>query len=172
MSTPLAPLTDPVPPVPARVAIARFVVRSLCDSTGQPDTVLIVIYPWLMFAGLFFWRALGIAATPNLATVSADSVSAVLMITLALILWAAALKLGEGVFVPLAAAVAGAFRALGSAASGVLAKARAYNGGPDRTVGVNDPGGELARPLTEETPDADTDVDPPPMGADPAREDA
>lgn len=151
---------ETTPPVPARVAIARFIVRSLCDDKGQPDTVLVVMYPWLTFAAFFFWAALKAPAAVIDANVSSEAVAAVLMITLALILWAAALKLGEGVFVPLASAVGGAFRSVAGAARGLLSQAREYDGGPDRTVGLIEPGGELARPLTEEKSEDDPkDID-------------
>jgi hypothetical protein len=176
----MSPPPETAPPVPTRVAIARFIVRSLCDDKGQPDTVLVVMYPWLTFAAYFFWEALNAPAAIIDANVSSEAVAAVLMVTLALILWAAALKLGAGVFVPLASAIGGAFKSVAGATRGVLAQARDYSGGPDRRLGVTDPGGELHRedpeaplaPVTEEgrmdLENGVTDIDPPPMGIDPA----
>lgn len=144
--TPLAPITPPAPAPRVRIstAIARFIVRALCDDKGQPDTVLIVIYPWLAFAAAFFWHAIHAPAPSS--EVGAIAVTSVQLVTLGLVLWAAALKLGAGVFVPLAEAVAGAFRMVPSAAGKLISSVRSYAGGPDRTVGVTEPGGELARP--------------------------
>lgn len=161
--SPLAPLAPPpAPRIPIPTAIARFAVRALCDDKGQPDTVLVVIYPWLVFAACFFWRALGAPAPSS--QVGELSVTSVQLVTLALILWGAATKLGEGFFVPLAGAVGGAFRAVGSAAGGVLAGVRRYAGGPDRRVGLTEPGSELARPPAAPVP-------PPPGGDDPLADD-
>lgn len=122
------------------VSFSRFVVRALCDDTGAPSTVLVVLPLWLVFAAGFFWRALEADTS-----VADSSVYAVQVVTLALILWAAALKLGAGVFVPLAQSVAGAFMRSVNAVGDLWSRTRSYGGGPDRTVGLMDLGGELHR---------------------------
>lgn len=139
-------------------ALGRFVVRVLCDDTGAPSTARIVLPPWLVFTAFFLRRALGVTGPDD--GVAVEAVFSVTAITLALILWAAALKLGPGVFVPLAEAVAGAFHRAVGAASSVWTGVRAYGGGPDRSVGVTDPGGELYR---SRIPVGDPDIPPEPV---------
>lgn len=125
----------------AGVATARFIVRALCDDKGQPSTGRILSYPWLAASVYFYPRALQYDSET-----ATQAVIGWTMVTVVLLLWNAAMKLGISFFVPVAEAVAGAFtKVAGTAKDLILGGMSRYGGGPDRTVGLTDPGGELHR---------------------------
>lgn len=120
------------------IATGRFVVRMLLDDVGKPATALAILWCWTGFTAGIYWHALSLSELPEAAGVIIEFVG---FIELSLILWAAASKLGVGVFVPLAEAVAGA---LSRASSGLRDAVGRYGGGPSRYTPVFGPGGEIS----------------------------
>lgn len=135
----------------------RFVTRAFCDDSGSPSVALILTATYTVWIMWFITSRSGLG--PFYRPITPDLVQAIFTFGAFLILWSAALKLGAGVFVPVAVALAAALGKVVSigtkATQTVLARANGYEP-PDRLEPLANT--ELSRDASEVPPPEPTPV--------------
>lgn len=149
-------MSDP-PKVHPLTLFGRFITRAFLDDTGSPSIALVLTTVYTIWMMWFFTTRTGLG--PLYRPLDPGLIQAVFTFGAFLILWSAALKLGAGVFVPVAVALAAALGKVVSigtkATQAVLAQQRDYEP-PDRTESLANT--ELSRNAAKAPPEKPTPV--------------